>query len=103
MAISAQRVVNLDPEVVIVAGSNDHLQIRGLLNTLIDGSTPSSEAVGEAIMTLLSAMTEAEKSIRQRFARQLVKVICLEVMPRYPNPCSLCTPWLSCWLRDDLM
>ena len=77
MAISVQRVVNLDPEVVIVAGSNDHLQSRGLLNALIDGSTPCSEAVGEAIMTLisLSAMTDAEKSIRRCFARQLVKVI----------------------------
>ena len=75
MAISVQRVVNLYPVVVIVPGSNDPLQSRGLLNAHIDGSTPSSEAVGEAIMTLLSAMTEAEKSIRQYFARQLVKVI----------------------------
>ena len=75
MAISVRRVVKVDPEVVIKAGSNDHLQSRGLLNALIDGSTPSSEAMGEAIMTLLSAMTEAEKSIRQCFARQLVKVI----------------------------
>ena len=33
------------------------------------------EAVGEAIMTLLSVMTEAKKSTRQCFARQLVKVI----------------------------
>ena len=75
MAIIVQRVVNLDLEVVIVAGSNDHLQRRGLLNALIDGFTPSPEAVGEAIMTLLSDMTEAEKLIRQCFARQLVKVI----------------------------
>ena len=28
MAITVQRVVYLDPEVVIVAGSNDHLQSR---------------------------------------------------------------------------
>ena len=75
MAISVQRVVNVDPEVVIIAGSNDHLQSRGLLNSLVDGSVPSSEAVGEAIMTLLSAMVEAEKSIRQSFARHLVKII----------------------------
>ena len=53
----------MDSDVVIVAGSNDHLQ-----------NIPSSEAVREAIMTLLSAMTEAEKSIRQCFTRQLVKV-----------------------------
>ena len=73
--ISVQRVVNVDPEVVITAGSNDHLQSRGLLNALIDGSTPSSEVVGEAIMTIFYAMLEAEKSIRHCFARQLVKVI----------------------------
>ena len=72
MAISVQRVVNMDPEVVMIAGSNDHLQSRGLLNALIDGSSPSSEAVVEAIMTLLAAMLEAERSIRQNFARQLV-------------------------------
>ena len=65
----------MDPYVVIIAGSNDHLQSRGLLNALVDGSIPSSEAVGEAIMTLLSVMVEAERSIRQSFARQLVKRI----------------------------
>ena len=67
--------MNVDPEVVIIVESYDHLQSRGLLNALIDGSTPSSEAEGEGIQTLLSAMTEAEKSIRQCFARQLVMVI----------------------------
>ena len=75
MAISVQRVVNVDPEVVIIAGSNNHLQSRGLLNALVDGSIPSSEAVGEAIMTLLSAMVDAERSIQQSFAWQLVKII----------------------------
>ena len=75
MVISVQRVVNVDPDVVRISGSVDQLQSRGFLNALIDGSTPSSEAVGEAIMTLLSAMTKAEKSIRQSFAWQLVKVI----------------------------
>ena len=65
----------MDPEVVIIAGSNDHLQSRGLLNALVDGSVPSSEAVGDAIMTLLSAILEAERSIRQIFARQLVKIV----------------------------
>ena len=74
-AISVQRVVNLDPEVVIIAGSNEHLQSKGLLSSLVDGTVPSSEAVGEGIMTLLSGMVEAEKSIRQSFARQLVKII----------------------------
>ena len=35
MAISVQRVVNVDPERVIIAGSNDQ-------NALVDGSVPSS-------------------------------------------------------------
>ena len=61
--------MNVDPEVVIIAESYDHLHSRGLLNALIDGSTPSSEAVGEG------SMTEAEKSINQCFASQLVMVI----------------------------
>ena len=33
MAISVQRVENVDPEVVIIVGSNDHMQSRGLLNS----------------------------------------------------------------------
>ena len=75
MVVSVQRVVNVDPDVVKIAGSNDHLQSRLLLNALTDGFTPSSMAVWEAIMTVLSTMLEAEKSIRNCFARQLVKVI----------------------------
>ena len=88
LAISVQRGVIVGPEVVIIAGSNDHLQCRGLLNALIYGSTPSSEAMREANMTLLSAMLEAEKLIRQCFARQLVKVIFM-LSPGYaslPDP-----------------
>ena len=84
MVISVQRVVNVDPDAVRISGSVDQLQSRGFLNALIDGSTPSSEAVGEVIMTLLSAMTKAEKSIRQSFARQLVKVIFL-LSPGYAS------------------
>ena len=72
MLISVQRVRNLDSEGVIKAGSNDHLQSRGLLTALIDGSTPSSEAAREAIMTLLSAILEAERSIRQIFVLSFV-------------------------------
>ena len=75
MAISVQRVVNVDPVVARITGSNDLLQSRGLLNALTNGSTPSSEAIGEAIMKLLSAKLEAEKLIRHCFTRQLVKVI----------------------------
>ena len=61
---------------VIIAGSNNILQSKEVLNALIDGSTPSS--------TLLSAMTEAEKSIRQSFARQMVKVIFV-LFPEYTS------------------
>ena len=75
MEMNVQRVVNMDPQVVIKAGSNDHLQSRGLLNGLVDGSSASSEVIGEAIMTLLSAMMEAEKSVQRCFAMKLVKVV----------------------------
>ena len=61
MAISLLRVVSMDPQVMIIAGSNDHLQSRGLLNRLTDGSAPSNEVMGEAI--ILSAMTEVETSL----------------------------------------
>ena len=60
---------------IVVAGSNDHLQSRGLLSRLTDGSIPSNEVIGEAIMTLLSAMAEIETSVKQRFTQNVVKVV----------------------------
>ena len=60
---------------IIIAESNDHLKYRGLLNCFIVGSYPDTEAKGEAIMTLLSAMQEAEKSVQRCFARELFNII----------------------------
>ena len=71
--ISGQRVVSVDPEVVIIAGLNDQLHSRRMLNAFIDRLIPCSELIGEVIKTLLYAMLEAEKSIGECFARQLVK------------------------------
>ena len=65
MTISVRRTINMDPQVIVIAGSNDHLQSRGLLSRLTDGSIPSNEVIGEAIMTLLSAMTEVEASVQR--------------------------------------
>ena len=60
---------------MVVAGSNDHLQSRGFLTSLTDGSIPSNEVIGEAIMTLLSAMAEVETAAKQRFTQKVVKVV----------------------------
>ena len=60
MTISVRRTISIDPQVIVIAGSNDHLQSRGLLSCLTDGSIPSKEIIREAIRTLLSAMTEVE-------------------------------------------
>ena len=56
MMISVRRVVSMEPQVIVVAGSNDHLQSRGLLTRLTDGSIPSNEVNGGTIMTLLSTI-----------------------------------------------
>ena len=63
MAIRVQRIVSMDPQVMIIAGSNDHLQSRGLLARLTDGSVPSNEVMGETIMTLFSAMAEVQVAV----------------------------------------
>ena len=42
MMISVRRVVSMEPQVIVVAGSNDHLQSKGLLSRLTDGSIPSN-------------------------------------------------------------
>ena len=75
MMISVRRVVSMEPQVIVVAGSNDHLQSRGLLTRLADGSIPSNEVIGEAIMTLLSSMAEVETAAKQRFTQNVVKVV----------------------------
>ena len=75
MMINVRRVVSMEPQVIVVAGSNDHLQSRGLLTRLTDGSIPSNEVIGEAIMTLLSAMAEVETAAKQRFTQNVVKVV----------------------------
>ena len=83
-----RRVVSMEPQVIVVAGSNDHLQSRGLLCRLTDGSIPSNEVIGEAIMTLLSAMAEVETAAKQRFTQNIVKVVFL-LSPGYaalPEP-----------------
>ena len=75
MMISVRRVVSMEPQLIVVAGSNGHLQSRGLLSRLTDGSIPSNEVVGEAIMTLLSAMAEVETSVKQPFTQNVVKIV----------------------------
>ena len=75
MMISVRRVVSMEPHLIVVAGSNDHLQSRGLLTRLTDGSIPSNEVIGEAIMTLLSAMAEVETAAKQRFTQNVVKMV----------------------------
>ena len=78
---------------VIVAGSNDHLQSRGLLNALFDGFTPSSEAVGEAIFSLPCWRSRLQYGIALRSNWSRLSSCCLMAMPRYPNPCNSYTTW----------
>ena len=65
----------MDPQVIVIAGSNDHLQSRGLLPCLTDGSNPSKKVIGEAVMTWLSAMTKVEASLQRHFTKIVVKII----------------------------
>ena len=75
MAISVQRCPSIDPQVMIRAGSNDHLQSRGLLARLTDGSVLSNEVMGEAVMTLFSALTEVQIAVQQRLKRNAIKIV----------------------------
>ena len=43
--ISVRRAISMDPQVIVITGSNDHLQSRGLLSRLTDGSIPSNEVI----------------------------------------------------------
>ena len=66
----------MDPQVIVIAGSNDHLQSRGLLPCLTDGSNPSKKVIGEAVMTWLSAMTKVEASL-QRHRGEAARMPCV--------------------------
>ena len=103
MMISVRRVVSMEPQVIVVAGSNDHLQSRGLLSRLTDGSIPSNEVIGDAIMTLLSAMADVESSVQQRSTQNVVKVIFVlsSWYAILQNPFSLCTRWSQRLQRDN--
>ena len=66
----------MDPHVIVIAGSNDHLQSRGLLSHLTDGLIRSNEVLLDAILTFFLAMTELETSVQQRdFIKNVVKII----------------------------
>ena len=75
MRISVQWTVFIDPQIKIIAGLNDDLRSRELMTRRTDGSVPSNVVMGEAIMTLLSAMTEAERSVQQRFTKNVRNII----------------------------
>ena len=75
MSISVRTTISMEPQVIAIAGSNDHLQSRRLLSLLTDGSIPSNELIGEAIIMLLSAMTEVEASVQRHFTRNVLKII----------------------------
>ena len=75
MMISVRMVVSMEPQVIVIAGSNDHLQSSSLLSRLTNGSIPGNEVIGEAIMTLLTAMVEAEATAKQRFTQNVVRVV----------------------------
>ena len=90
-----ERDVKMDPQVVIIAGSTYQLQSRELLSQHTGGSIPSNELMGEAIMTLQSAMTEAETLIQQCVSRNVPKNIFI-FSPGYaalPELCNFCTRW----------
>ena len=93
--ISVRRVVSMEPQVIVVAGSKDHLQSRGLLSRLTDGSIPSNDVIGEAMITLLSAMADVESSVQRCFHSEcseghLCVVTGVRHIARTP---SVCVQW----------
>ena len=91
MAISVQRNVSPDPQVIIIAGSNDHLHSRGLLTRLTKGSVRNNEVMRELTITLLYATAEVDTSVRQRFTKNVVKMVFI-LSPGYatlPEPLQL--------------
>ena len=97
MTISVRRAISMDPQVIVIAGSNDYLQSTGLLSRLTDGSISSNEIIGEAIMT------EVEASVQRNFTKNVVRSSSCYYRgrPHCLNPYSLCTRWSQLCGRDD--
>ena len=96
MAINVNLTVSMDPQVMIIAGSNDLLQSRELLTRLTDGSVHSNEVMGQATMVLLSAMTEVETVFVVHLTSMWgILFLCYhQDLLHCRDHCSLCTRWL---------
>ena len=78
-----------EPELLLVAGMNDHLHAAGLLEHL-KGDAPTPKKIWEAIQTLFAAMNEVQESMVSRFGSKTR--VAFTTSPGFASmpPCSLC-------------
>ena len=55
-----------EPELLLLAGMNDHLHAAGLLEHL-KGDAPTPKKIWEAIQALFAAMNEVQENVKDRF------------------------------------
>ena len=71
-----------EPELLLFAGMNDHLQAAGLLKHL-KGDAPTPKKIREAIQTLLAAMNEVQENVTSRFGAKTK--VAFTTFPGYAN------------------
>ena len=66
MVVAIKSETPCEPELLLFAGMNDHLQAAGILEHL-KGAEPIPKKIWEAIQTLFAAMNELEELVASRF------------------------------------
>ena len=66
LVVTIKSEMPCEPELLLFAGMNDHLQAAGLLERL-KGEAPTPKKIWEAIQTLFAAMNEVQESVVSRF------------------------------------
>ena len=66
LVVAIKSEMPCEPELLLFAGMNDHLQATGFLEQL-KGDEPAPKRIWEAIQTLFAAMNEVQENVTSRF------------------------------------
>ena len=66
LVVAIKSEMPCEPELLLFAGTNDHLHAAGLLEQL-KGDAPTPKEIWEAIQTFFAAMNEVQESVVSRF------------------------------------
>ena len=82
LVVAMKSEMPCEPELLLFAGMNDHLQATGFLEQL-NGGEPTPKRIWEAIQTLFAAITEVQENVASRFGSKTK--VAFTTSPGYSN------------------